>query len=100
MATPRAASASLRENTALAAPRNLKAPTFWKFSHLKNSSAPVRPFRAAQVNTGVRWAYGRMRSAARSMSARVGVPGGRPETAAGSTFSSIPPAIVPHPARG
>src|SRR4051812_35011110 len=37
VATPRCASASLRENTALHAPRDLNAPAFWRFSHLKNS---------------------------------------------------------------
>jgi hypothetical protein len=30
-----------RPKTAFDAPRTLKAPAFWKFSHLKNSSAPV-----------------------------------------------------------
>ena len=39
--------------TALLAPRTLKAPAFWKFSHLKNKSAPVSPFRYELVNTGV-----------------------------------------------
>ena len=39
--TPRRASASVSENTALVAPRALNAPTFWKFSHLKKSRAPA-----------------------------------------------------------
>jgi len=89
VATPRRASASDSENTALAAPRNLKAPTFWKFSHLKNSSAPTRAERLAQVRTGVRWAKGRMRSAARSIAARSGASEGR-----GGSFMLGP--ILPH----
>jgi hypothetical protein len=41
VATPFRRLSSDRPNTALEAPRTLKAPAFWKFSHLKNSSAPV-----------------------------------------------------------
>src|SRR5664280_1168015 len=74
VATPRLASSSLSESTALAAPRNLNAPTRWKFSHLKNSAAPVIASRLAQVSTGVRWAYGRIRSVAALTSAIVGRP--------------------------
>jgi hypothetical protein len=37
-----------RPKTALEAPRTLKAPAFWKFSHLKNSSAPVSSFRRSR----------------------------------------------------
>ena len=32
------------------APRTLKAPAFWKFSHLKNSSAPVIALMKVEVN--------------------------------------------------
>ena len=38
--TPRAASSSLRENTALVAPLILKLPLFWKTSALKKSLLP------------------------------------------------------------
>ena len=41
VATPREASSSESESTALHAPRNLNAPTFCRFSHLKNRLAPV-----------------------------------------------------------
>src|SRR4051794_37305096 len=70
--TPRAAAASDRDCTALVAPRTLNAPTFWKFSHLKNTRAPARALTAEQVRTGVRWTNGRMRSWAARTSARVG----------------------------
>jgi hypothetical protein len=53
VATPFAASWFLKINTALVAPRILKAPTFWKFSHLKNNSASHILFMALQVRTGV-----------------------------------------------
>ena len=36
------------------APRNLKAPIFWKFSHLKNSSAAKRLSKVVERSTGVR----------------------------------------------
>ena len=36
--TPFAASASVNEKTALQAPRDLKAPAAWRFSHLKKQS--------------------------------------------------------------
>ena len=40
---------------ALKAPRTLKAPAFWKFSHLKNSSVPPPTcwLINVEVNTGV-----------------------------------------------
>jgi hypothetical protein len=41
VATPRPASESESERTAFTAPRALKAPVFWKFSHLKKISAPA-----------------------------------------------------------
>mmetsp|Transcript_33823 Transcript_33823/g.80085 ORF Transcript_33823/g.80085 Transcript_33823/m.80085 type:complete len:255 (-) Transcript_33823:21-785(-) len=50
--------------TALVAPRNLNAPTFWKSSHLKNSSRPAREEMAPQVMTGVRVTAPLIRSAA------------------------------------
>ncbi len=53
--TPRAASSSSREKTALVAPRALKAPTFCRFSHLKKRDAPAMASMEAQVATGVRW---------------------------------------------
>ena len=71
VATPRRASSSASDSTALQAPRNLKAPTFWKFSHLKKSRAPAMPSRVPQVSTGVRRAWGRIRSAAARTSANV-----------------------------
>src|SRR4030042_769566 len=62
--TPRLASWSEREKTALQAPRNLKAPTFWKFSHLKYNSALTMRFRLELDSTGVRCTNGSMRRAA------------------------------------
>ena len=41
----------------------------WKFSHLKNTSAPVRAFTVREVSTGVRWAWPAMRAAAAATSA-------------------------------
>jgi hypothetical protein len=52
--TPRAASGSLRENTALKAPRALKTPARWKFSHLRKTRTPHSAFRLALVTIGVR----------------------------------------------
>ena len=75
MATPRAASSSVRQKTALVAPRILKAPTFWRFSHLKRSSAPHMASRALQAMTGVRWTRPRIRFRAAATSSGVG--GGR-----------------------
>ena len=43
-----------KERTAFVAPRALKAPIFWKFSHLKNSVLPVLASMLADVITGVR----------------------------------------------
>jgi hypothetical protein len=54
VATPRAALAASRDNTALKAPRALKAPLTWKFSHLKNSRAPKSASSPLEVSTGVR----------------------------------------------
>src|SRR5690606_29617276 len=57
---------------ALNAPRNLNAPMRWKFSHLKNSDAPLRASAVAERSTGVRWARPRSRSAAATTSANSG----------------------------
>ena len=38
----------------IAAPRNLNAPTFCRFSHLKKILAPHRWSKYAEVRTGVR----------------------------------------------
>src|SRR5262245_25565965 len=43
----------------------------WKFSHLKNTSAPLRAFTVRDVSTGVRRAWPAMRAAAASTSAYV-----------------------------
>ena len=48
--------------SALYAPRNLNAPMRWKFSHLKNTFAPIRASTVAEVRTGVRRAAPLMRS--------------------------------------
>ena len=53
VATPRAASSSAREKTALHAPRILKAPTFCRFSPFKNTCASTLLSRFVLVNTGV-----------------------------------------------
>jgi hypothetical protein len=42
---------------ALKAPRNLKAPMRWKFSHLKKNWAPQRSSAVLERSTGVRWAW-------------------------------------------
>ena len=42
----------------------------WKFSHLKNTLAPVSASTVAEVSTGVRLACGLMRSWARAMSSK------------------------------
>jgi hypothetical protein len=53
VATPRSAPVSANENTALQAPLNLKAPTFWKFSHLKNIFAFSNLSNVEEVSMGV-----------------------------------------------
>src|SRR3984885_10114272 len=55
---------------ALVAPRILKEPVFWRFSHLKYRWAPARASRVLLVSTGVRWMCGRMRSWAARMAAQ------------------------------
>src|SRR5262252_7039030 len=74
VATPRRASVSGRANTALLAPRALNAPPFWKFSHLKESRAPVSPSSVLLLMTGVRFTLPAMRSRACSMSSQVRPP--------------------------
>src|SRR5262245_31173775 len=68
--TPRRRSSGLSFESALKAPRNLKAPARWKFSHLKNTDPPVFRSMVVEVRTGVRWAWPLIRCAAASMSAR------------------------------
>ena len=46
------ASASPKDRTAFVAPRNLKAPTFWKFSHLKKSRMPTMAIEARARQNG------------------------------------------------
>src|SRR5579864_5008805 len=50
------------------APRILKAPPRWKFSHLKNACTPASESKVRELKTGVLCAIGRMRSAAARMS--------------------------------
>ena len=79
VATPRAASASASERTAFIAPRALKDPVFWKFSHLKKRRAPDSASRRVLVSTGVRWTRPRMRaSAARMSSSAISLTAQRP----------------------
>ena len=52
--SPRARSSGKRERTLLSAPRGLKEPVFWKFSHFKCSRAPARLPSAVAENIGVR----------------------------------------------
>ena len=67
--TPRARAVASRLDNALKAPRNLKAPMRWKFSHFKNTAAPQAASRVCEVNTGVRCAWPLRRRAAASTSA-------------------------------
>ena len=69
------ASASVSENTAFIAPRALNAPTFWKFSHLKKSRAPVSASSERQESTGVRCTWGAIRACAARIAARSGSAG-------------------------
>ena len=46
--------AELFSGTAFTAPRDLHAPAFWKFSHLKNSGPPHASLSRALCSTGVR----------------------------------------------
>src|SRR3984893_3502817 len=78
VATPRRACDSDSANTALVAPRALKAPDFWKFSHLKYSRAPARASSVVLVSTGVTLTLPAMRSCASWMRFQVrpeGLPG-------------------------
>jgi len=69
---PRAASFSVRERIAFQAPRILKEPVLCRFSHLKNSCAPVMAFRDAEVKIGVRWILGEMRACAARIASQLG----------------------------
>ena len=51
---PCAASASVNERIAFAAPRILNEPVFWKLSHLKKNCAPAIRSSECEVRTGVR----------------------------------------------
>src|SRR6185437_10082438 len=64
VATPRRAAAADSASTALVAPRALKAPIFCRFSHLKNSRAPLCASSVALVSTGVALTRLAMRSRA------------------------------------
>src|SRR5215471_3535009 len=64
VATPFASFSLLSDNTAFIPPRILKAPIFWKFSHLKKISAPAILLMVELVRTGVLCMYGLMRSCA------------------------------------
>ena len=66
--TPALRCAGSKHESALNAPRNLKAPMRWKFSHLKKSRAPVSSSAVRELSTGVRCAAGAMRSAAATTS--------------------------------
>ena len=57
-----------KRDRALNAPRNLKAPMRWKFSHLKNRLAPDASSAVREVSTGVRCAAGAIRAAAAATS--------------------------------
>src|SRR3954470_3103185 len=61
VATPRSGASAV---TALYAPRNLNAPTRWRFSALRNTCPPQRSSSVRAVSTGVRCATPRRRSAA------------------------------------
>src|SRR5699024_12389121 len=73
VATPSLAWSSSRLNTALVAPRTLKAPAFCRFSHLNSSVAPVCASNVALVSTGVRCIQGAILSWAAQTSANVGM---------------------------
>src|SRR5207247_10030771 len=70
--TPRRLWSAESLERALYAPRNLKAPARWRFSHLKKTSAPVRAFTVRDVATGVRCAALAIWRAALSTSANIG----------------------------
>src|SRR5262245_23871276 len=68
--TPAAFCCGVNCEMALNAPRNLKAPMRWKFSHLKKRRAPVIASAVEEVSTGVRRAAPATRSWAAVMSAK------------------------------
>jgi len=61
VAMPRARSSAGNDNKALKAPRTLKTPLLWKFSHLKETWHPNAVFRVVLVRIGVRWMYDEIR---------------------------------------
>src|SRR5690606_9507757 len=69
--TPAAFCSGLSWLMALYAPRNLKAPTRWKFSHFRKIWQPARASSVRDVCMGVRWAMPRSRSAAAATSESV-----------------------------
>src|SRR6266404_2391559 len=69
--TPGPSLSSGIESTKFEAPRILNAPPVWRFSHLKNADTPASVSKLREVMTGVRFAMGRIRSAAHRMSANV-----------------------------
>src|SRR5882724_6394737 len=60
---------------ALSAPRYLKAPPCWRFSHLNTTRRSTRLSKLAELITGVRTSREPMRSAAAATSANVGMAG-------------------------
>src|SRR5260370_5150333 len=80
--TPRVRAAPTSRANALNAPRNLNAPMRWKFSHLKNTLAPIASSAVREVMTGVTWAIPMSLPAAASTSAYVGCSGSAPRTLA------------------
>ena len=60
---PRRPLRSFSCSIAFIAPRNLNAPTLWKFSHLRTTDPPER-VKVRDVSTGVAWTHGLSRSAA------------------------------------
>jgi len=86
--TPFAAPASLSESTALHAPRALNAATFWRFSHLKKSVAPVAMSSERLVSTGVHCTCAAMRAcAARIFSRSTSIAG---STVAAAVIAQLP----------
>jgi hypothetical protein len=59
---------------ALKAPRNLNAPTRWKFSHFRNISVPVSMFNVREVMMGVTLAYPANLAFAALMSSNIHLP--------------------------
>jgi hypothetical protein len=66
--TPARRCSGVKRDSALNAPRNLKAPMRWKFSHLKKTEAPSASSTVREVRTGVRRACPCRRSEAAATS--------------------------------